>query len=97
MPIDTLPMPCIASMTTTFEMTRSQVSATLAAFSNRPSRAVLPKPTRNSLPDCCASYSISTTSRVSPSRTRSPTVGPWMAAYAAGVMSPGSVCSGGCE
>ena len=96
-PIDTFPMPCMASMTSTLEMTRSQVSRTAAAFSSSPSRAVLPKPTTNSLPRCCESYSTSTTSAVSPRRTRSPTVGPWMAAYAAGVMSPGSVCSGGCE
>ena len=58
----------------------SHVSLTAAALSSNPSRAVLAKPAMNSLPRCWASYSISITKPVSPRRTRSPTVGPWIAA-----------------
>lgn len=50
MPIDTLRMPCTASMTSTLLMTMSQVSRTAAALRCSPSRAVLPKPARNSSP-----------------------------------------------
>ena len=80
MPIDTLPIRRVASMTTTLEITTSHVSRTAAPFRCRPSRAVLPNPARNSCPRCWASYSTSITRPVSPRRTRSPTVGPWMAA-----------------
>lgn len=50
MPIDTFRMPCTASITTTLLITTSQVSRTAAALRCSPSRAVLPKPARNSSP-----------------------------------------------
>ncbi len=49
-PMDTLRMPCAASITTTLLMTTSQVSRTAAALRCSPSRAVLPNPARNSSP-----------------------------------------------
>ncbi|CAM5585720.1 hypothetical protein SVIOM342S_07461 [Streptomyces violaceorubidus] len=50
MPIDTFRMPWAASITTTLLITTSQVSRTAAALRWSPSRAVLPKPARNSSP-----------------------------------------------
>lgn len=50
MPMETLRIPWAASITTTLLMTTSQVSRTAAALRCSPSRAVLPKPARNSSP-----------------------------------------------
>lgn len=79
MPMLVLRIPSTASMTRTLLTTRSQVSRTAAALRCRPSRAVLPKPARNSSPYACESDSTRTMSPVSPSRTRSPARGPWTA------------------
>lgn len=86
MPTETLRMPRTASMTSTLLMTTSQVSRTAAAFRCRPSRAVLPKPARNSSPGFWASDSTRTVSPESPSRTRSPARGPKTEAYSCGSM-----------
>jgi hypothetical protein len=75
-PMDTLRIPWTASRTTTLEMTTSHVSRTRAALRCNPSRAVLPKPARNSSPGACASCSTWTTNPVSPRRIRSPARGP---------------------
>ncbi len=50
MPMETLRIPRAASITTTLLMTTSQVAGTAAALRCSPSRAVLPKPARNSSP-----------------------------------------------
>ncbi len=80
MPMDTFLIPCTASITTTLLITTSQVSRTAAALRCSPSRAVLPKPARNSSPGFWASDSTRITRPESPSRTRSPARGPCVAA-----------------
>ncbi|CAM5498109.1 hypothetical protein STANM309S_00352 [Streptomyces tanashiensis] len=75
MPTDTLRMPCTASITRTLPRTTSQVSRTAAALRWRPSRAVFPKPARNSSPGFWESDSTRTTSPESPRTTRSPAAG----------------------
>ncbi|RUP66878.1 hypothetical protein SSPNP10_16565 [Streptomyces sp. NP10] len=86
MPTDTLRMPWTASMTRTLLITTSQVSDTAAALRCRPSRAVFPKPARNSSPGRWLSDSTRTTSPESPSLTRSPARGPCTEAYSWGSM-----------
>ncbi len=76
-PMDVLRMPWIASITRTLLITTSQVSRTAAALRCRPSRAVLPKPARNSSPGAWESDSTRTIRPLSPSRMRSPARGPW--------------------
>ncbi len=80
MPIDTFRMPWTASITTTLLITTSQVSRTAAALRCSPSRAVLPKPARNSSPASWLSDSTRITRPESPRRMRSPARGPWVAA-----------------
>lgn len=75
-PMEVLMMPWTASITSTLLMTMSQVSRTVAALRCRPSRAVLPKPARNSSPGAWESDSTRTISPESPSRIRSPARGP---------------------
>ncbi len=50
MPMETFLTPCTVSITTTLLITTSQVSRTVAALRCSPSRAVMPKPARNSSP-----------------------------------------------
>lgn len=78
-PIEVFLMPWIASMTSTLLITTSQVSRTAAALRCSPSRAVLPKPARNSSPGSWESDSTRTIRPLSPRRMRSPARGPWTA------------------
>lgn len=76
-PIEVFRMPCMASITSTLLITTSQVARTVAPLRCIPSRAVLPKPARNSSPGACESDSTRTIRPESPSRIRSPVRGPW--------------------
>ena len=73
-PIAALRTPSSGSTTTTFGITKSHVPVT--AFAISPSRPVLPNPTSSSSPGSVASSSTRITSPESPSRIRSPAVGP---------------------
>ena len=75
--------PSTGSITRTLLITRSQVSATEAAFRCSPSRAVLPNPARNSSPGAASRSPPGRPGRCRPSRTRSPDPGAVHAMYSA--------------
>ncbi len=77
-PTETVLIPSTGSSSVTLVITMSQVSVAVAARRCMPSRAVFPKPVRNSSPACCASASTRMTSPVSASSIRSPAVVPVM-------------------
>ena len=77
-PIETARIPSTGSSRVTLLITMSQVAVAVAARRCMPSRAVLPKPVRNSSPAFCASASTRMTRPVSASSIRSPAVGPVM-------------------
>jgi len=77
MPSEVFRMPSTGSMTTAFVITASRASSPRMELDARsPSRIVFPKPISGSLPGAVSSASTSASRLVSPSRIRSPVVGP---------------------
>ena len=82
-PISALTIPSTGSMTRALDNSISSepIALSCPGVSPNPSRSVLPPPCKHSSPGTPKSFSTSAISDVSPKRTASPTVGPYISAY----------------